>query len=205
MALTKAREAVLTQANWVLTHGAQWLYYEIRPIPITAIRNGAAPREDGLLGLGDRHLREGEPARPERLQLQRLGEYGQLLLALRAPRLVHRRGAGHLVDAPSQAGAPPRLPRPRTHHPRPQSLQPRRPTRQAPPDRDAQPVKDYWYSTGHVFTGLRALPIAEKAPSWVVLNGPAPDRHHEPPVRWAIAPPTRSARTRSSSSSASDP
>ena len=51
-------------------------------------------------------------------------------------------------------------------------------------------VKDYWYSTGHVFTGLRALPIAEKAPSWVVLNGRgARIGTTSHPVRWAIAHP----------------
>jgi len=191
--MTALRSAVVNEANYVLAHGAKWEYYEIRPVNIAAIRawkgtttiktdcsgsvigiyaRAGAPDPSGYsyAGYGNteslyshcEHLPYTDCQPGDMVDVGTHADGGQTHVYL-----VLRR-AGNDLEVFSHGG-------PLGHPPKTEML---------------SSVKNYWYSSGHVFTGLRALPLAEKAPSWLVLNGRgerlASTNH---PVRWAMGHP----------------
>jgi hypothetical protein len=188
---TKLRQAVLTQANWVLTHGAQWQYYEIRPIPIARIKAGQLPVKTDCSGsvIGI-YARAGAPD-PSGYAYNGAGNTQSFYQHLEHLTSYTDAEPGDLIDVtlPSQGTVHVYLVLERTQHDQ-KVFSHGGPLGTPPQAKLLSTVKDYWYSSGHVFTGLRALPLVEKAPRWVVLNGRgariATTSH---PVRWALAHP----------------
>jgi hypothetical protein len=188
---TKLRTQVLTEAQWVLAHGAQWLYYEIRPIPIVAIKAGHLPVKTDCSGsvIGI-YARAGAPD-PGGYNYDGAGNTNSFYSHCEHLASYTDAEPGDLVDvgSPSAGTVHVYLVLEKTAHDL-KVFSHGGPLGTPPQTKMLSSVKDYWYSSGHVFTGLRSLPLADKVPSWVVLNGRgeriATTNH---PVRWAVAHP----------------
>lgn len=172
MTLTKQRQAVIMQAEWVLAHGAQWQYYEIRPIPITAIREGHLPVKTDCSGsvIGI-YARAGAPD-PGGYNYTGSGNTDSFYQHLEHLPSYTDAQPADLIDVtlPSRGTVHVYLVLERTDHDI-KVFSHGGPLGKPPQTEMLSQVKDYWYSSGHVFTGLRALPLAEAAPSWIILNG----------------------------------
>jgi hypothetical protein len=193
MALTKLRSEVVNQAEYVVAHGAHWLYEEIRPIPVAAIKAWTGRKDirtdcsGSVIGI---YARAGAPDpggyhysgsgntdsfyhHCEHLKSYTDVEPGDLIDVT-----LPSRGTVHVYLVVSKSPTDIRV----FSHGGPMGKPPALEMLSA--------VKGYWYSSGHVFTGLQALPLVEKAPSWVVLNGRghrlATTNH---PVTWAMGHP----------------
>lgn len=188
---TKLRQNVITQANWVVEHGAKWLYYEIRPIPIAAIKSGTLPVKTDCSGsvIGI-YARAGAPD-PGGYHYNGSGNTQSFYSNCEHLPSYTEAEPGDMIDVtlPSQGTVHVYLVVDRTAHDL-KVFSHGGPLGVEPQMKMLSSVKDYWYSTGHTFTGLRALPLADQAPKWIVLNGRG-ERigHTSHPVRWAIAHP----------------
>lgn len=191
--MTALRTAVVNQAEYVVAHGKTWEYYEIRPIPVAAIKawNGTkiikTDCSGSVIGI---YARAGAPdpggygysgsgntdsffQHCEHLKSYTDAEPGDLIDVT-----LPSRGTVHVYLVVSRTATDLRV------------FSHGGPLGKPPVLEMLSQVKGYWYSSGHVFTGLRALPVAEKAPSWVILNGKGERiAHTNHPVRWAIAHP----------------
>jgi len=188
---TKLRAQVLTEAQWVLSHGKQWLYYEIRPIPIAAIKAGHLPIKTDCSGsvIGI-YARAGAPD-PSGYHYAGYGNTDSFFAQCEHLPSYTDAQPGDLVDVtlPGRGTVHVYLVLERTTHDI-KVFSHGGPLGKPPQTEMLSQVKGYWYSSGHVFTGLRSLPLTEKAQKWIILNGRgeriATTSH---PVRWAIAHP----------------
>lgn len=193
MTLTKLRQAVVDQAGYVVNHGKTWEYYEIRPVPIAAIKawNGTKPIKTDCSGsvIGI-YARAGAPD-PSGYGYSGSGNTDSFYQHLEHLASYTDCQPGDMVDVtlPSRGTVHVYLVVERTANDL-KVFSHGGPLGKPPVYEMLSAVKGYWYSTGHVFTGLQALPKVEAAPSWVILNGAgtrlATTNH---PVRWAVAHP----------------
>jgi hypothetical protein len=188
---TKLREAVITQAHWVLSHGSAWEYYEIRPIPIAAIKAGRLPVKTDCSGsvIGI-YARAGAPD-PGGYDYNGSGNTDSFYQHCEHLKSYTDCQAGDLIDVtlPSRGTVHVYLVLERTATDL-KVFSHGGPLGKPPQIEMLSQVKGYWYSSGHVFTGLQALPLADVAPHWVILDGHG-DRidRTKHPVRWAIRHP----------------
>ena len=188
---TKLRTQVLTEAQWVLSHGAGWEYYEIRPVPIAAIKAGRLPVKTDCSGsvIGI-YARAGAPD-PSGYHYNGSGNTDSFYAQCEHLPSYTDAIPGDLVDVtlPARGTVHVYLVLEKTAHDL-KVFSHGGPLGKPPQTEMLSAVKDYWYSSGHVFTGLRSLPTADKAPRWIILNGRG-DRigHTSHPVRWALAHP----------------
>lgn len=188
---TQLRTAVLTQAHWVLQHGGQWEYYEIRPIPLAAIKAGHLPVKTDCSGsvIGI-YYRAGAPD-PGGYNYSGSGNTDSFYQHCEHLASYADCQPGDLVDVtlPSRGTVHVYLVLERTTHDL-KVFSHGGPLGKPPVTEMLSAVKGYWYSSGHVFTGLQALPLHEAAPSWVVLTGAgtriATTNH---PALWAARHP----------------